>query len=62
MSKQYTLEDLRKHIDQVDDQLIHLLDQRMKFVNEVGHLKRGSNAAIYRPDREKAIIDRMVER
>ncbi|MFT6135377.1 MAG: chorismate mutase/prephenate dehydratase [Cyclobacteriaceae bacterium] len=34
----------------------------MKFVNEVGHLKRGSNAAIYRPDREKAIIDRMVER
>ena len=60
--QKYTLEDLRKHIDEVDDQLINLLDKRMHYVQEVGKLKRGSNQLIYRPDREKAIIDRMVER
>ena len=55
-----SLDELRRSIDDIDDQLIQLLDQRMSYVHEIGQLKRGSNAAIYRPDREKAIIDRMV--
>lgn len=53
------LEDLRKQIDELDDQIIELLNQRMEVVNQVGSLKRGNKTAIYRPEREKAIIDRL---
>lgn len=31
----------------------------MALVREVGHLKRSHNAVIYRPEREKAILDRL---
>lgn len=60
--EQQALEKLRASIDAVDNELIELLDQRMQYVKEVGMLKRGNNSAIYRPEREKAIIDRMAER
>lgn len=53
------LEDLRKQIDTLDDELIHLLNKRMEVVQKVGQLKRTDNSAIYRPEREKAIIDRL---
>ncbi|MDH5609918.1 MAG: prephenate dehydratase, partial [Cyclobacteriaceae bacterium] len=36
--------------------------KRMGFVKQVGELKRESKATIYRPEREKAIIDRLVSR
>lgn len=52
--------DLRKNIDSVDDQILKLLVQRMEFVEEIGKLKRGSNSAIYHPDREKEIIERLA--
>jgi chorismate mutase/prephenate dehydratase len=60
--QQKSLDELRKSIDGIDDELIRLLDERMSYVREVGHLKRGDNSAIYRPEREKAIIDRMVSK
>ncbi|WP_258103021.1 prephenate dehydratase [Marinoscillum sp. MHG1-6] len=53
------LEELRKEIDQLDDELINLLNKRMEVVKKVGSFKRDSNTAIYRPEREKAIIDRL---
>lgn len=55
------LDELRKAIDGIDNELLTLLNQRMGFVEEVGSLKRNSKSTIYRPEREKAIIDRMVE-
>lgn len=55
------LEKLRKAIDEIDDQLIDLINQRMKYVREVGELKRDNKTAIYRPEREKAIIDRLYK-
>jgi chorismate mutase/prephenate dehydratase len=54
-----TLEALRQTIDQIDDQLVELLNQRMEVVRQVGELKRTNNAIIYRPEREKDIIDRL---
>ncbi len=54
------LESLREKIDNVDDELIKLLDQRMGYVKEVGQLKREESSTIYRPDREKSIIDRLT--
>ncbi|MBV6646005.1 MAG: prephenate dehydratase [Cyclobacteriaceae bacterium] len=54
------LDELRKGIDEIDDQLIDLLNQRMKLVKKVGDFKRTNQASIYRPEREKAIIDRLA--
>ncbi len=54
-----TLEELRKAIDQTDNELLLLLNKRMEVVKKVGELKRHENTVIYRPEREKAIIDRL---
>ncbi len=54
-----SLDDLRQQIDQLDDQLITLLNQRMEIVKLVGELKRATKTIIYRPEREKAILDRL---
>lgn len=54
-----TLEDLRKQIDELDTRLLDALNQRMNVVKQVGDLKRANNALIYRPEREKAILDRL---
>jgi len=54
-----TLDDFRKEIDQIDDQLLELLNQRMEVVKKVGDLKKEQKSIIYRPEREKSIIDRL---
>jgi chorismate mutase/prephenate dehydratase len=54
-----TLESLRTDIDALDDQLLTLLNQRMDLVRQVGELKRSTNTVIYRPEREKQILDRL---
>lgn len=53
------LDDLRKSIDAIDDHMLQLLNERMELVRRVGELKRTTKATIYRPEREKAIIDRL---
>ena len=53
------LDELRKGIDDIDDQVVELLGKRLGFVKKIGELKRSSNTAIYRPEREKAIVDRL---
>jgi chorismate mutase / prephenate dehydratase len=54
------LEDLRQHIDNLDNQILTLLNQRMQVVKQVGDLKKQTNALIYRPEREKQILDRLT--
>ena len=56
-----TLDELRLKINQLDDQLLTLLNERMEVVKQVGDLKRTTNAVIYRPEREKQILDRLKE-
>ncbi|MFY0601923.1 MAG: prephenate dehydratase [Cyclobacteriaceae bacterium] len=53
------LDELRQEIDQLDDKIIELLNKRMEVVQKVGLLKRDNKSAIYRPEREKAIVDRL---
>ncbi len=55
------LKELRDKIDSIDNKLLDLLNERMSIVKEVGDLKNSSNAPIYRPEREKEIIDRLYE-
>ncbi len=54
-----TLDDCRNAIDTIDNELLELLNNRMKVVRRVGEIKSESGGAIYRPEREKAIIDRL---
>jgi len=53
------LDALRQAIDTIDDQLIDLYNQRMRYVHEVGQLKNRTGAPIYRPEREQEILERL---
>ena len=53
------LKELRDKLDAIDNQILKLISDRMDLVHEVGVLKAKSGGAIYRPEREKAIIDRL---
>jgi len=55
-----TLDDCRVAIDKIDNEMLKLLNKRMKVVEKVGEIKKDTGGAIYRPEREKAIIDRLV--
>ena len=52
---------LRQRIDQIDDQLMKLLNARSACAVEIGRIKRRAGMAVYQPEREKWILDR-VER
>lgn len=54
-----TLEECRARIDELDNRVVELLNRRMEVVHRVGEIKHQSNSAVYRPEREKAIIDRL---
>jgi len=56
-----TLEECRAKIDEIDNAVVELLNRRMRVVHRVGEIKHESNTAVYRPEREKAIIDRLSE-
>jgi len=53
------LDKLRDKIDSIDDTILKLLEERMKIVKNVGELKHKSGGAIYRPEREQEILERL---
>ncbi|WP_198304973.1 chorismate mutase [Arcobacter vandammei] len=53
------LNEIRNKLDCIDNKLLDLLNERMELVHQVGVIKAQSGGAIYRPEREKAIIDRL---
>ena len=57
--KMQGIEKYRKEIDLLDDQILKLLNERMEKVKEIGKLKQTTGTAIYRPEREKEILDRL---
>lgn len=54
-----SLQKCREEIDAIDDSILELLNKRMKYVNMVGKIKQTSGTSIYRPEREKEILDRL---
>ena len=56
-----TLDDCRAAIDSMDNEMLDLLNKRMKVVERVGKIKSETGGAIYRPEREKAIIERLTK-
>ncbi|WP_028773140.1 bifunctional chorismate mutase/prephenate dehydrogenase [Shewanella waksmanii] len=55
------LEKLRGHIDNVDQQLLHLLRKRLDLVAQVGAVKHGAGLPIYAPQREAAMLAKRRE-
>ena len=51
-----TLDDLRREIDRVDEELVRLLNERARSVCEVGRLKKEQGVEVYQPDREKEVL------
>ena len=49
----------RKQIDSIDDEILQLLNKRMKSVEAIGLAKQTTGTSIYRPEREKEILDRL---
>jgi chorismate mutase len=55
------VDEWRRRIDVIDDQLTKLLNSRSACAVEIGRLKRHVGMPVYQPGREKWILDR-VER
>jgi len=55
------LDELRQQIDDLDQKLVQLLNERAQVVVEVGKLKRNNSDAppIYAPDRERTVLDKI---
>ena len=57
-----TLEDIRQEIDQVDDALVALLEQRMNLVGQVVAFKQSNGKAVADPKREERIFARVASK
>ncbi len=54
------LEHLRHEIDEIDDELINILSQRMKISEAIGEYKKENNIAILQTNRWSEILERSV--
>lgn len=55
------LDDIRRGIDDLDRQLLDLLSQRADLVHQVGEVKKRDGLQIYAPEREAALLDKLIE-
>jgi len=51
--------DWRKKIDAIDQEVLRLLNERAHAANEIGKIKETIHAAVYEPDRERAIFENL---
>jgi chorismate mutase len=51
-----TIEDWRTRIDEIDRKLLELLQERARFVIEVGKIKSREHIDVFDPERERQII------
>lgn len=54
------LDQIRRQIDSIDEDLIRLLSKRGRLATEVGRIKKEKGKPIYVPSREKVVFDRIV--
>ena len=53
---------LRKNIDELDDQMIDLVVQRLAIAKEIGDIKETNRIEVIDPYRESQIINRFAEK
>lgn len=56
-----SLDDLRNKIDALDEQVLHLLNERARHAVKIADVKRASNAPFYVPEREKLVFQHLSE-
>lgn len=56
------LERLRKEIDLLDDEIINILNSRMKIVRDIGHYKKDHNIVILQTTRWREILDKFLKK
>lgn len=54
------IEEWRRRIDAIDDQLVRLLNSRSACVVEIGRIKRALGVPVYSPEREGALLERVM--
>lgn len=59
MSEEMSLDDLRAAIDVTDRKLIDLINERARYVVEVGRIKRDAGIPIYAPHREAEVLTKV---
>jgi chorismate mutase/prephenate dehydratase len=57
-----SLDDLRQRIDELDDAILKLLDDRARAMGDVAREKREAGLPPYAPDRERLVLDRLAAR
>ena len=55
------IDNIRTQIDQLDDQLLEIFNQRAALALRIGEIKKVQNLAVYDPNREQRIFTRMQE-
>ena len=55
------LEEIRKQINKIDRQILELLNKRAEYSLEVGKIKKHSKESIFKPFREKDILEELVK-
>jgi len=56
------LEQIRNKIDQIDEKMLELLNQRADFCRQVGHLKAETKDMVFKPFREKEVLGRLLQK
>jgi len=53
--------DWRRKIDEVDQKIVHLLNERAKAVQHIGALKDAAQLPVYEPSRERTIFENVCK-
>ena len=59
LSRNESVDVLRKKIDQIDAKVVNLLNDRASLAQRIGHTKSLSSQEVYAPHREKEILQRV---
>jgi chorismate mutase len=52
-----TLSDWRRRIDEIDQKLVELLNERSRCALEIGKIKQAQSLPLYQPDREREVLE-----
>lgn len=62
MAKKKDIDELRRSIDHIDENILELLNQRASLVIDVGHIKKQEKRDFHVPSREREIYERLTRR
>ena len=57
-----TIDELRREIDSIDDELLDLFQRRMAAAKQIGQYKKENSLAVKDSEREQKILSRLCEK